>query len=65
VTSGDLELVRELQSDICHCGSDKKPNTTFCTKCYFRLPHGMRQALYRRLGDGYADAVQEAKDFLR
>ena len=57
----DLEiLVRELEGETCRCGRRKRTGTTFCRPCYYRLPPEGRQCLYRRIGDGYAEAYEWA-----
>ena len=55
----------ELAGQTCHCGAAKQHNQTFCTTCYFNLPREMRPTLYKRMGRGYEEAVDEAKEVLR
>ncbi|MBX3396535.1 MAG: hypothetical protein KF841_14330 [Phycisphaerae bacterium] len=58
-------LVRSLRSDVCpSCAGKKKGMQTFCGKCYFKLPHAMRKALYDRVGEGYEEAFAAACDKL-
>jgi hypothetical protein len=59
------ELLNELASLECLCGSPKEPRRTFCRKCYYKLPPRMRQALYHKLHEGYLEARDEAAAFLR
>jgi hypothetical protein len=63
-----VELARELAGTKCRCGATKYPASTarqtFCGRCYFKLPKEMQQALYRRLGSGYAEAYDAAVKFL-
>jgi hypothetical protein len=59
-----IELVRELAGSQCMCGSRKRPNQTFCTRCYFRLPKEMRSALYRLISQGYEEAYEAAVKYL-
>ena len=63
--SGDQLYLDELAGDRCHCGAEKEWNRTFCTTCYFKLPREMRPKLYRRMGRGYEEAVDEAKEVLK
>jgi hypothetical protein len=61
----DRDLVKSLQSVVCPaCGGKKKRGHTFCGRDYFRLTHDMREALYNRLGHGYAEAVADAMEHL-
>ncbi len=59
------QALRELDSDSCFCGVKKRRGNSFCRDCYFRLPAKLRQALYRSIDAGYAEAFDEAKDHLR
>ena len=63
--SGDQQYLEELSGDTCHCGAGKARNQTFCTTCYFKLPREMRARLYKRMGHGYEEAVDEAKAYLK
>jgi hypothetical protein len=56
--------VKELVSETCHCGARKQSRNTFCRREYFALPPAMRQALYNRIGEGYEEAYQAARQFL-
>ena len=58
-------LFESLRRTKCPCcGGVKKPMQTFCSRDYYRLPPVLRQALYSRIGSGYAEAVVEALNFL-
>ena len=57
-------LVSELKGVTCRCGSMKARSQTFCRKCYFRLPHIFRNALYRKVGEGYEEACDQAVEHL-
>lgn len=57
-------LIEELQGNRCRCGQAKKRGQTFCQACYFKLPPKLRGRLYRRVGQGYAEAYQEATAYL-
>jgi hypothetical protein len=50
---------------VCVCGAAKPRRNSFCRKCYFSLPAGLRNRLYRTVKDGYATYYDEAKDFLK
>ena len=54
------ELIAELQGTACRCGSTKRPKQTFCHTCYYSLSADTRRALYRRVGEGYEEAYDEA-----
>lgn len=54
-----------LKSTTCPaCGGKKTPMQTLCRREYFKLPRPMRQALYARIGDGYAESLLEALNYL-
>lgn len=55
-----VDLVNELEGTVCPCGGPKASRNTFCRTCYFTLPYDMRQALYRRIGEGYQEAYAAA-----
>lgn len=57
--------LRELDSTTCACGGQKRRGNSFCLTCYYALPQELRQRLYKALSDGYAQAYDEAKDWLR
>jgi hypothetical protein len=54
------DLVRELAGTTCRCGRAKKARMTLCAHCYHLLPPPLRSALYRRIGEGYEEAVEAA-----
>jgi hypothetical protein len=58
------ECVEQLASTTCQCGKKKQRRMSHCSKCYFRLPPPMRQSLYRRVGDGYAEAYAASIEYL-
>lgn len=60
----DIAL-RELDSTVCVCGASKRRTRGFCRDCYFVLPAGLRRGLYLTLSDGYAEAHDECKDWLK
>ena len=53
-------ILRELGGTTCACGASKARRQTFCRGDYFRLPGGLRARLYSPVGEGYAEAYQEA-----
>lgn len=59
------ELVRELAGNRCQCGARKIERQSFCERCYFKLPKGMRLALYGLIGQGYEEAYQAAISRIR
>ena len=54
----------ELMSNQCACGKTKKPRKSFCYGCFKSLPIDMQNRLYRRLGEGYEAAYDEAVKYL-
>jgi len=56
--------VGELESEGCFCGRNKKSGKAFCYRCFAELPHDMRRALYKRIGDGYEAAYDAAVNYL-
>lgn len=55
----------DLQSTSCRCGTAKGIRKAHCRACYLRLPEPMRQALYRRVGNGYEEAYTDSLTYLR
>lgn len=63
--SGDRRIWREYMGLECAvCEKKKSKAQSFCSSCYYKLPEGMRKSLYRRFGDGYEEAYEEAIDEL-
>ena len=60
----DIAL-RELGSNVCICGAEKRPQQSFCRPCYFALPRRMQSELYKPMSEGYAEIYDEAKDYLK
>ena len=58
------KLANELTSQTCRCGKVKQKRQTFCKTCYFRIPHTLRDKLYKPMGGGYEEAHAEACNFL-
>ena len=59
------ELVESLQSEVCPaCQGRKWEGKSVCIRCWRRLPAEIRQALYRRVGQGYEEAVGAALEAL-
>jgi len=54
----------ELKSEECQCGAWKREKMTFCYVCFKSLPSHIQKALYKRIGDGYEEAREEAAAFL-
>jgi len=59
------DLLNELAGAECACGSPKIPRQSFCRACYYLLPPRLRRPLYKRIGEGYEQAYDEAAAFLR
>jgi hypothetical protein len=60
-----LEILDSLGSTTCEaCGGKKSRGKSHCRDCYFLLPPRLRNALYRRFGEGYEEAYEESLKFL-
>ena len=59
-----LFYIKELRSEECFCGRWKQSGYSFCYGCYRELPRDMQAALYRRMGEGYELAYEEAVRWL-
>ncbi len=59
------QALKDLDGTTCYCGAEKPKGHAFCRPCYFSLPPRLRQDLYKGISAGYAEAYDEAKDFLR
>jgi hypothetical protein len=64
MTDRERQLIKELNGRVCRCSRAKGAGMTFCTHCYFSLPRRMRRALYKRVGEGYAENYDEAVAFM-
>ncbi len=53
-------IIEEFKSNQCKCGNYKKPNQSFCYRCYNILPAQMKRNLYKRFTLGYEEAYEEA-----
>lgn len=59
------EIVSDLLGTVCRtCGGSKRARMSHCLGCFMRLPKSMRDALYRRIGQGYEQAYRESNTFL-
>lgn len=56
------ELLRGVECPSCH--GDKDRYRALCAVCYFRLPRDLRNALYKRVGAGYTQALNHALEWL-
>jgi len=54
-----------LMSNGCLCEGKKQRGHSFCWRCYNELPAQMKRALYRRIGDGYEEAYEDAVTWLQ
>lgn len=55
------ELVQSLRSNVCPaCSGVKDTRKTFCGSCYRRCSPETKTNLYRLLGKGYEEAVEQA-----
>lgn len=65
----ELARVRRLRDSLfgmlCPaCGREKIAKHTVCGCCYRQLPSPLQRSLYRRMGEGYEEAVAVALEFL-
>lgn len=63
-TKGQAWYLRELMSNECLCGKEKKPKYSFCYGCYKALPDEMQTLLYALIGQGYEGNFEEAVKWL-
>jgi hypothetical protein len=61
----EQELLQALMGTECICGAAKGVKMSHCRGCYFALPGAQRKALYRRIGEGYAEAFDASLATLR
>lgn len=47
------------------CGEEKKSKLAICATCYGKLPHSVRQNLYKTLGKGFEEAYAESLAWLK
>jgi hypothetical protein len=59
------EALNNLKSLRCQCGSSKDRGRVFCFRCYWSLPVDMRNALWRRMGQGFEEACEGASRWLQ
>ena len=59
------EAIDVLKSDKCDCGRGKAVKKVFCAKCYSKLPSCLKRVLYDKIGDGFEEAVYEAREYLK
>lgn len=64
MTCEEQLLVKELRSGTCRCGEPKMAGRAFCKRCYFQLAPALRQRLYQRIGAGYVQAFETARQSL-
>jgi len=63
----DRRSVESLRGNVCPGPGPrhtKEAMQSLCKECYFRLPKEMRNALYRRIYRGYAQALTQAIGWL-
>lgn len=65
VIENNLQAKGSLLSDKCPmCGQGKTPMRPFCGACFGRLPSPLASALYRKIFEGYLEAVRAAIAYL-
>ncbi len=57
--------IKELMSNECACHKRKRASHSFCYNCYRALPKEMKGPLWRKIGQGYEAAYEEAHAWLR
>lgn len=57
--------IEALKSGRCACGKAKQTGMAFCYQCWLKLPQNIRQALYRKIGEGFEAAYGVARQFLQ
>jgi len=60
-----LFYTQGLISLECLCGREKLKGNSLCRQCYKALPDEMQKALYRKLGHGYEEALDDAVKWLQ
>jgi hypothetical protein len=55
----------ELNGEECACGAWKRSMFAFCYTCHRSLPEDMKRELWKRIGDGYEEAYNEAISWLK
>ena len=59
------DYIQILKDEKCSvCDRDKKIGFAFCYKCYSSLPNDIQRELYRKMGEGFEEAVDEAVKYL-
>ncbi len=53
-----LEILGDLGSTRCRCGSVKKARRSVCVSCWRLLTESEQRALYKRFGNGYEAAYE-------
>lgn len=59
------EAIRTLNARECVCGKPKVRKTAFCGTCYARLTEKLKQGLWQRIGRGFEQAYEAARDWLK
>ncbi len=54
-----------LKSEECLCGRTKQARKAVCWSCWKALPQEHQKALYRRIGQGFEEAYEEAVQWLQ
>lgn len=55
---------KELMGEECLCERSKKSGHAFCYRDFKELPGDLQKVLYRRIGNGYEEAFEDAVNFL-
>lgn len=55
-----IDILADLISTRCRCGSPKKPRRSVCVDCWRILSEVEQRALYRKVGQGYEAAYEKA-----
>lgn len=60
-----LHSIDVLKSEECQCGEPKKQRMAFCYSCFKILPDHMQKAIYRKIGNGFDEALETSAEWLR
>ncbi len=64
-TERRFRCLHALQSTTCGgCSGPKPSRKSVCGKCYSKLPKNLQSRLYRKIGDGYEEAFDNALTYL-
>lgn len=66
IESPKQRAFREFMSTkCCVCQRNKPAKNGFCSRCYYSLPKAMQRALWQRFLEGYEEAHEVARNWLK